>query len=103
MTEPSSSIPEDIANAGAEADEATSQPESSPVKLNVDEEKLDAWDRIKSDYETEPDGQPVPNSMDQAQSDAAEADEHDETDETQEVDLGGVAADGASEPESHQE
>ena len=35
----------------------------------------EAWDRIKTDYETEPRGEPVPNSMDTAQSDVAEADE----------------------------
>jgi hypothetical protein len=74
MTEPSSNIPEDIANAEVEEDQSTPQKQPG-VDLNIDQEKREAWDRIKSDYETEPGGQPVPNSMDQAQRDVAEAEE----------------------------
>lgn len=77
MTEPSSNIPEDIANAEVEEDQ--SAPEQQPaLDLNIDQEKREAWDRIKSDYQTEPGGQPVPNSMDQAQLDVAEAEEGDD-------------------------
>lgn len=76
MTEPSSNIPEDIANAEVEEDQSAPEQQQQPdLDLNIDQEKREAWDRIKSDYETEPGGQPVPNSMDQAQLDAAEAEE----------------------------
>jgi hypothetical protein len=42
------------------------QEPSEQVEIDVDEQKLAAWDAIKSDYEVEPDGQPVPNAMDEA-------------------------------------
>ena len=45
-------------------------PES--VDLNVDEEKMEAWDEVKSDYEVEPGGQPRPNVMDEAETSTAE-------------------------------
>lgn len=77
MTEPNSNIPEDVANAEVEEDRSTPEPQPA-LDLNIDQEKREAWDRIKSDYETEPGGQPVPNSMDQAQLDAAEAEEGDD-------------------------
>lgn len=46
-------------------------PES--VDLNVDEEKMEAWDEVKSDYEVEPGGQPTPNVMDEAETSTAES------------------------------
>ena len=77
MTEPSSNIPEVIANAEVEEDQSAPEQQQQPdLDLNIDQGE--AWDRIKSDYETEPGGQPVPNSMDQAQLDAAEAEEGDD-------------------------
>lgn len=33
------------------------------VELDVDEEKLEAWDEVKADYQVEPGGEPVPNAM----------------------------------------
>lgn len=36
----------------------------SKVPLEVDEDKLEAWREVKPDYEVNPDGEPVPNSMD---------------------------------------
>ena len=42
------------------------QQEPEHVDLHVDEEKVEAWNEVKSDYEVEPDGEPVPNSMDVA-------------------------------------
>lgn len=77
MTEPNSNIPEDVANAEVEEDQSAPEPQPA-LDLNIDQDKREAWDRIKSDYETEPGGQPVPNSMDQAQLDAAEAEEGDD-------------------------
>ena len=67
MTEPSSGVPDEIADA--EVDQATSE-EDKPdgLELDIDEEKVEAWDQVKSDYEIEPDGQPVPNSMDEGNS-----------------------------------
>jgi hypothetical protein len=51
MTEPGSNASDD---QGAE----------EAVELDLDEEKLEAWDAVKSDYEIDPDGVEVPNSMD---------------------------------------
>jgi hypothetical protein len=56
------------------------QPEES-VEIGVDQEKVEAWDEVKSDYQVEPDGEPVPNSMDTATSDTAREDERAVTEE----------------------
>ena len=50
---------------GSAADEAPDQ-DSPPdrVDLNVDEEKLEKWEEVKSDYEINPDGKPMPNVWD---------------------------------------
>ncbi|NYG07688.1 hypothetical protein BJ986_002175 [Phycicoccus badiiscoriae] len=61
MTEPSSGVPGEIADADVDAP-TTDEP--TTVKLDLDEEKLEAWDEIKGDYQIEPGGEPVPNSMD---------------------------------------
>jgi hypothetical protein len=61
MTEPSSGVPREIADGDTPTREPGA-PES--VELDVDEEKLEAWDEVKSDYQVEPDGKAVPNSMD---------------------------------------
>ncbi|QGN56688.1 hypothetical protein [Nostocoides sp. HKS02] len=60
MSEPSSAVPGDI-------------------ELDVDEEKVEAWDEVKADYQVEPDGQAVPNSM--APTDFEPADDEDDDDE----------------------
>ena len=61
MSEPSSGVPGEIADADVETPEAQDdQPEQ--VTLDVDEDKLEAWDDIKADYQVDPGGQPVPNS-----------------------------------------
>lgn len=41
------------------------EPAESPesVELDVDEEKLEAWNEVKADYQVEPGGEPVPNAM----------------------------------------
>jgi hypothetical protein len=79
MSEPSSSVPGEIADADVEAPDAPADgPEQ--VTLDVDEEKLEAWDDVKGDYQVEPDGQTVPNSMDTVDpTTAADGDGVDET------------------------
>jgi hypothetical protein len=72
MSEPSSNIPEDIANAD---DDTPAEPEETQVELSVDEDKLGAWNAVKSDYQVEPDSQPVANSMDEAETTMAETEE----------------------------
>jgi hypothetical protein len=61
MSDPSSGVPSEIADADIETPDARSE-EPTEVTLDVDEEKLKAWDDIKSDYQVDPDGRPVPNS-----------------------------------------
>jgi hypothetical protein len=62
MTEPSSGVPHEIADQEVEA-ETPEAPET--VDLDLDEEKLEAWDKVKGDYEVNPGGQPVPNSQEE--------------------------------------
>ena len=47
----------------AESTEPVEPVESPSVELDVDEEKLEAWDEVKADYQVEPGGEPVPNAM----------------------------------------
>ena len=63
MSEPSSGVPGEIADAEVEAP-TTDEP--TTVELELDEDKLEAWDDVKADYQVDPGGAPVPNSMDQA-------------------------------------
>jgi hypothetical protein len=86
MSEPSSSVPGEIADAEVTQSDTgttgTTEPtEPEEVHLDVDEAKLEAWDEVKSDYEVEPDGEPVPNSMDATKSVPDDQDEEDEEDE----------------------
>lgn len=41
------------------------EPVESPqsVELDVDEDKMEAWDEVKSDYQVDPDGEAAPNAM----------------------------------------
>ena len=67
MSEPSSGVPSEISDAEVE------QPQQEPperVELDVDEDKLEAWDKVKSAYEVEPGGEAVPNSSDTGRPDA---------------------------------
>ena len=78
MREPSSGVPGEIADADVEQP-TTEEPQT--VELEVDEEKVEAWDEVKGDYQVEPGGAPVPNSMDQAavtldEDDHEDADDH---------------------------
>ncbi len=66
MSEPSSSVPGEIADAEVEESSAeqTHAEEPSTVEIEVDQDKVDAWDEVKGDYQVEPDGESVPNTMD---------------------------------------
>jgi hypothetical protein len=63
MSEPSSGVPDEIADGQVE--EQTPQNDATDtVDLDIDADKVEAWDEVKSDYQVDPDGKPVPNSMD---------------------------------------
>ena len=70
MSEPSSGVPGEIADADVEQP-TTDEPDT--VELEVDEEKVEAWDEVKGDYQVEPDGQPVANSLDASDLDSEDA------------------------------
>jgi hypothetical protein len=74
MSEPSSDVPEEIAEAGVDggADDAVETP--AEVDLHLDEEKLEKWDEVKSDYQIDPDGKPMPNIWDAGEAGEDEAD-----------------------------
>ena len=74
MTEPSSGVPGEIADAEVETD-GQERHEPDRVELHLDEDKIEAWDEIKADYEVEPGGVPVPNSMDPTDFEPVEEDE----------------------------
>ena len=82
MSEPSSGVPREIVDA--EAEEPVEQtPER--VEVDVDQDKLDAWDEVKEDYQVDPGGVPVPNSMETGNGEA-------------DVDEDGTPADGGAAP-----
>jgi len=74
MSEPSSGVPGEIADADVEQP-TTDEPDT--IELEVDEEKVEAWDEVKADYQVEPGGAPVPNSMDQATPTATDSSDSD--------------------------
>lgn len=53
MSEPSSGVPGEIADAEVEA---PTSDEPTTVELDLDEEKIEAWDEVKDDYAVDPDG-----------------------------------------------
>ena len=57
MTEPSNGPHEDRPTADDETP-SSEPPAPDSVELDIDQEKLDAWDDVKSEYQVEPDGQP---------------------------------------------
>jgi len=82
MSEPSSSVPEEVADAEVEQPSTEAEQETR-VELDVDEEKLEAWDDVKGDYQVEPHGEPVPNTMgedDRGLDDSPEAETDEEPD-----------------------
>ena len=72
MSEPSSGVPGEIADAEVEAPTPDEEPDT--LELEIDEEKVEAWDEVKGDYQVEPGGGPVANSMDQTDLTAADDD-----------------------------
>jgi hypothetical protein len=64
-----------------ESTEPTEPTATESVELDVDEEKVEAWDEVKADYQVEPGGEPVPNAMDDAGASGAKADHADTGDE----------------------
>ena len=73
MSEPSGGVPREIVDAEVPEQPAEEVPER--VELDVDQEKLDAWDDVKSDYQVDPEGEPVPNSTDTGRPDDSAVDE----------------------------
>jgi hypothetical protein len=63
MSEPSSGVPSEIADAEVEETD-TGAEEPTEVTLDLDEEKLEAWNEIKSDYQVDPDGGAVDDAVD---------------------------------------
>jgi hypothetical protein len=73
MSEPSSSVPDEIADAEVEdssseesaaeesegaassTEDSTSEDAPSTVELDIDQDKVDAWDEVKGDYQVEGD------------------------------------------------
>ena len=60
MSEPSSGVPGEIADADVE--EPTTDEEPDTLELEIDEEKVEAWDEVKGDYQVEPGGSPCPTA-----------------------------------------
>ena len=92
MSEPSSGVPAEIADAEVEQP-TTDEPDT--LELEVDEEKVEAWDEVKGDYQVEPGGQPVPNSMDQADLSLDDADDDSADDDSADDDSADEADDNA--------
>jgi hypothetical protein len=78
MSEPSSGVPSEIADAEVERRDAEQGDQPERVELHVDEEKLEAWDKVKGDYQVNPGGEPVPNSQEER---VAPGDEDDDDEE----------------------
>jgi hypothetical protein len=79
MSEPSSSVPGDIADARVEESQSGTE-DVEKVELDVDEEKMEAWDDIKADYQVDPDAS---DDSDEAAESAAGSDEGGDTGETE--------------------
>ena len=60
MSEPSSSVPDDIADAQVE--ESATEDTPSTVELDIDQDQVDAWDEIKADYQVDPDAESASSS-----------------------------------------
>ena len=67
MSEPSTNIPGEVADAQvpqtpAGGSDTAATPEK--VELELDEDKLEAWDEVKSDYQVDPDAEDTPVGVD---------------------------------------
>lgn len=85
MSEPSRNVPD----VDSEADS------------KVDPEKLEAWNAVKADYQVEPHGQPVANSMDGAST--AESDRPSDGDEPRVSDEPPDSAEDTANPAHNEE
>jgi hypothetical protein len=90
MSEPSSSVPDEIADAEVEdSSSAASSAEdaTSTVELDIDQDKVDAWDEVKGDYQVDPEAESEATSTDGVNggddSGAAEADSSQSPDSSQ--------------------
>ncbi|WP_406831809.1 hypothetical protein ABEG17_03040 [Pedococcus sp. KACC 23699] len=56
MSEPSTHIPGDVADAQVDesAEAAPANEAEEKIELDLDEEKIEAWDEVKSDYQVDP-------------------------------------------------
>jgi len=95
MSERSSGVPDEVADAevdqGARASEGGDE-----VDLDLDEDKLEKWDEVKSDYQIEPDGKALPNVWD-----AGEGDESHQVDPDADSSGNGMSEDDQT-PEENQ-
>ena len=58
MSEPSTHIPGEVADAQVDdSTEAVPEESEEKVELDLDEDKLEAWDKVKSDYQVDPDAE----------------------------------------------
>jgi hypothetical protein len=64
MSEPSSSVPGEMADAQVEEPQSGTD-EVEKVELNLDEDKLEAWDDVKGDYQIDPDAESAPDTDDE--------------------------------------
>lgn len=66
MSEPSTHIPGDVADGEVEETSAATEAESTEkVELDIDEEKVEAWDKVKADYQVDPDAEDTPAGTDE--------------------------------------
>ena len=84
MSEPTSGVPQETTDADVEQVHGADD-EPTTVDLDLDEEKLERWDEVKSDYQVEPGGKPMPNVWDAGHADDGDAgvDDADEADAAQ--------------------
>ena len=55
MSEPSTNIPGDVADAQVDATPADGPETAEKLELDLDEDKLEAWNEVKGDYQVDPD------------------------------------------------
>ena len=64
MSEPSTNIPGEVADAQVDETAAQAPETDEKVELELDQDKLDAWDEVKSDYQVDPDAEDTPPGVD---------------------------------------
>ena len=97
MSESNSSVPDEVAEVqgssapqseasgpsseGSGVEERSTEGAPSRVELDIDQDKLDAWDAVKGDYQVDPNDESVPDTAEQDDPDHDDSPE-DETDAT---------------------